>query len=143
MSTVTTRAEFRTPEHIRADDEIAFAHEQFLLIDATNSWTISGIDDIRRTLVVDLGKEPNNAFPAGRIDVPFVWNGKTFKIIRAAFRNGHAEVEVTPPDAGLEQELRSRIDSNPHHMLTFYQGFGYVCFVEDHARYRDFSTHDG
>src|SRR5580704_3466510 len=100
MSTVTTRSEFRTPEQIRADEEIAFAHERFLLVDSTNRWTISGIDDVRRRLAIDLEKEPNNALPAGRVDVPLVWNGKAYKIVRAAFRNGAAEVEVSPPDSG-------------------------------------------
>jgi hypothetical protein len=143
MSTVTTRPDFRTPEQVRADEEIVFDHEQFLLIDSTNRWTISGIDDIRRRLAIEGGKEPSNALPGGKIDVPFVWNGKAHKIIRAALRNGIAEVEVAPPDADLKGELLRRIEGNPHHVLTFYQGFGFVCFVEDHARYRDFAPQPG
>ncbi len=141
MSTTTMQPEYRTPERIRADEEIAASFERNLVIDSVTGRTIHAAADERRRLAEATGG--NNAIAAGGMDVPFLWDGKAFRITRACYRNGAAEVEVSPSSPALELELRRRIEKAPHHVLTFYQGHGFVCFAEDHARYQDFQPRNG
>jgi hypothetical protein len=141
--TVTIRPEFRSPERIKADEELANHFEQFIVVDASNGWYIHSAEDERRKLAEMNAANANNAIAQGGMEAPFLWNGKAYRVVRAAYSNGLASVEVVPKDSALETELRRRIESAPHHVLTFYQGFGFICFAEDHARYQDFRPRHG
>jgi hypothetical protein len=137
MNATATATEFRTPQEVRADEEIADWFERFLLIDATNRRTVAGIEDVRRQLA---DRDGETALIVGETTSPFVWNGKMFRIQRAVCRQGKAEVAVEPTNDDLEAELCRRIEGDKHHKLTYFQGFGFICFPEDHGRYRDFGS---
>jgi len=68
---------------------------------------------------------------------PLRWKEHVFRIVRCDYVNGKAEVEIEPHDAELVAELRKRIEANRFHILPFYQGFGFIAFPEDHARYEE------
>lgn len=143
MPTTAVQPEYRTPERIRADEEIAASFERNVVVDCVTGRTIHAAEDERRRLAESLVLESNNAIAPGGMDVPFLWDGTAFRITRACYRDGAAEVEVSPLNPALELELRRRIEKAPHHVLTFYQGYGFVCFAEDHARYQDFQPRNG
>jgi hypothetical protein len=128
-------AEFRTPEQVRADEEIAAGFEVFLVKDAAGRVVHQATDE-RRRLAEAGAADPNNAIAAGGLNVPFLWNGGVFRVTRAGHHGGRTVVAVEPPDAGFEAEVRRRIDAAPCRVLTFYQGFGFVCFPEDHDKYQ-------
>ncbi|HET6576297.1 MAG TPA: hypothetical protein VFG68_22030 [Fimbriiglobus sp.] len=136
MNPTKTQPEFRTPEQIVADEEIAASHEKCIVTDAATGWSVLEATDERRGLAEAGVADPNNAIAAGGLNVPFLWNGKVYRITRACHRGGAAVVETAPADPAFETEVRRRIESVPHHVLTFYQGFGFVCFPEDYARYQ-------
>ena len=136
MSTMTIRPEFRTPEQIRADEEIAWLSERYLVTDPDTRWTIREATDEREALANACANEPNNAIAVGGLNVPFLWNGKVYRIARASHRSGNTSVESLPRDSAFEGEVRRRIDAVPFRVLTFYQGFGFICFPEDYARYQ-------
>ena len=136
MSTTKTETEFRTASQIRADEEIAADAERYVVKDGATRWMIPQATDERRSLAEATANEANNAVAPGGLDVPFLWNGKVFRIVKASHRAGSTVVESKPRDAVFEAELRRRIDAVPFHVLTFFQGFGYVCFPEDYARYQ-------
>jgi hypothetical protein len=141
--TTTIHPEFRSAVQIRADEDIADLSERYMVVDAKTGLSILAATDGRRLLAEVLAVELNNAIAPGGLNSPFLWNGRPYKIVRAAFAGGVAEVETVPSDAELQSELRRRIEAAPHHVLTFYQGFGFICFAEDHARYKDFTTCHG
>ena len=58
-----------------------------------------------------------------------------YRIIRAEYHRGTTTIEVTPPDVDFRAEVVRRIEAVPYRVLTFYQGFGFVCFPEDYAKY--------
>ncbi|HXD89164.1 MAG TPA: hypothetical protein VN641_21915 [Urbifossiella sp.] len=136
MSTTKTQTEFRTAAQIRADEEIAADAERYLVKDSATGWMIPQATDERRNLAEANANEVSNAVAAGGLNVPFLWNGKAFRIVKASHCAGSTIVESQPRDAAFEAELRRRIDAVPFHVLTFFQGFGYVCFPEDFARYQ-------
>lgn len=136
MNTTKIQSEFRTPLQIRADEEIAAKSEMYLVKDAATRWTILEATDERQALAEANANEPNNAIAVGGLNVPFLWNAKVYRITRAEHRNGTIAIEVTPPDADFKAEVRRRIESVPYRVLTFYQGFGFVCFPEDYAKYQ-------
>ncbi|MGL6095223.1 MAG: hypothetical protein ACRC7O_05390 [Fimbriiglobus sp.] len=74
--------------------------------------------------------------PGGLAVQPFMWRGRVFRVLRAVFDHGRTEVAVAPPDAEFEAELRRRIEADRFHTLGYFQGFGFACFPEDHAKYR-------
>jgi hypothetical protein len=132
MSTVKLRSEFRSPQELAADEEIAADHDRYVVKDRATGWTVLEATDERRALAA---ADPDNAVAAGGLNVPFLWNGRAYRVVRAAHRDGATAVEVVPPDPAFEAEVRRRIESSGCRVLTFYQGFGFVCFAEDHARY--------
>lgn len=78
----------------------------------------------------------NNAIAEGGLNVPFLWNGKVYRVTRAGHHYGQTTVAVSPPGQAFEAEVRRRIDAVPYRVLTSFQGFGFVCFPEDHAKYQ-------
>ena len=136
MNATKTQAEFRTPTQILADEEIVAEAERFIVTDATTRWTIHAATDERQALSEANADETNNAIAAGGLNVPFLWNGKAYRVVRASHRAGSTSVESSPRDTAFETEVRRRIDAVPFHVLTFYQGFGFICFPEDYARYQ-------
>src|SRR5438067_1380439 len=122
MSTTRMQAEFRTPEQIRADEEIAAEAERYIVTDSITKWTVLEAEDERRSLAT--ANEPNNAIAPGGLNVPFLWNGKVYRVTQASNRAGATNVESSPRDAAFEAEVRRRIDAVPFRVLTFYQGFG-------------------
>lgn len=133
MNTITVRPEFRTPEQIEADDAVADEFERSVVRDAATGWTVHEATDARRELVA---ADPANAIAAGGLNTPFLWNGGVYRISRARRVNGRTELDVQPPHAGFEAEVRRRIEASRCKVLSFYQGFGFVCFPEDHAKYQ-------
>lgn len=136
MNPTKTQPEFRAPERIAADEEIAAGHEKSVVRDATTGWSVLEATDERRNLAAATAEDPNNAIATGGLNAPFLWNGKVYRITRACHRDGTTVVETAPADPAFAAEVRRRIESVPYHVLTFYQGFGFVCFPEDHARYQ-------
>jgi hypothetical protein len=134
MNTTKAQSEFRTPEQIEADEAIAASCESAIVRDAVTGWTVLEATDERRKLMAAAG--PNNAIAPSGLDVPFLWNGKAYRITRASHRNGTTTVDAMPADPNFLAEVRRRIDAVPYHVLTFYQWFGFVCFPEDIARYQ-------
>src|SRR5438128_185412 len=134
MNTTNIQPDRRTPEQVLADEEIAAGYDDYVVRDATTGWSVLDATDERRKLAAAGG--PNNAIAAGGLNVPFLWKGKVYRITRADRRGGTTEVAVSPADSGFEAEVRRRIEAVPHHVLTFYQGFGFVCFPEDYANYQ-------
>jgi hypothetical protein len=138
--TTTVRPEFRTPERIRADDEIAASVERYIVKDAATGWAVHEATDERRRLAA---ADPANAIAAGGLGVPFLWNGGVYRITRAEYRGGVVRVEASPHDPDFVAEVRRRIEAVPYRVLTFHQGHGYVCFPEDRDNYQDFVTPHG
>jgi len=136
MSTTKTQTEHRTPAQIEADEDIAANAERYIVTDGATHWTVHAATDERRALAKASTAESNNAIAAGGLNTPFLWNGKVYRVVKASHRTGATSVESSPRDAAFEAELRRRIDSTPFHVLTFYQGFGFICFPEDYARYQ-------
>lgn len=132
-STTAVRPEFRTPEWIDGDEAVAAEHERFIVSDATTGWTVHEATDARRELAA---ADPANAVAVGGLNTPFLWNGGVYRITRARRANGRTELDVQPPDARFEAEVRRRIEASRCKVLSFYQGFGFVCFPEDHAKYQ-------
>lgn len=137
MGTATTRSEFRTPEQIRADEEIAERVEAAIVTDTVTGWTVHAATDERRRRAEALAADANNAIAPGGWDVPFLWQGKAYRIVRARYKDGQADVETSPPDSALTAVLAARIENARHHVLTYYQGFGFICLPEESTRYRD------
>jgi hypothetical protein len=135
VNTTNIRPEFRAPEQIRGDEEIAAGFEKYIVKDETTGWSILEATDARRDLAAATANDPNNAIATGGLNVPFIWNGKVYRITRASHLDGTTVVESAPRDPAFEAEVRRRIDAVPHRVLTFYQGFGFVCFPEDYTRY--------
>jgi hypothetical protein len=136
VSTTNIRPEFRTPEQIRGDEEIATEFEKYVVKDRATGWSLLEATDARRDMAVALANDSNNAIAPGGLNVPFLWNGKVYRITRASHRDGTTLLESEPRDSAFEAEVRRRIESTPFRVLTFYQGYGFVCFPEDHARYQ-------
>ena len=68
---------------------------------------------------------------------PFRWRDKVFRILRCDYKDGHALVDVAPSDPEFVEELKRRVEEDRFHTLTYYQGFGFICFPEDHAKYHE------
>ena len=75
--------------------------------------------------------------PAGVRGQPFRWKEKVFRILRCDFVGGQALVEVSPSDPEFEAEVKKRLEKDRFHTLTYYQGFGFICFPEDYPKYQD------
>lgn len=137
MTTADLQREFRSVAQQRADEEIAADAERYLVRDAATKWTVMAASDERRSLAEAAADETeNNAIASGGLNVPFLWNGKVYRIARASHRSGQTTVESSPRDTAFESEVRRRIEAVPFRVLTFYQGFGFICFPEDYARYQ-------
>ena len=136
MSTGTIRPDTRTEARRRADEAIADYFESFIVRDPATGWAIHAATDERRKLAEAAVFAPDNAIAVGGLNAPFLWNGSVYRVTRASHRGGETAVEVSPPDPAFEAEVRRRIDATPYHVLTFYQGFGFVCFPEDYAKYQ-------
>ena len=68
---------------------------------------------------------------------PFRWKNKVFRIVRCEYVGGQALVEVIPHDPDFLAEVKRRIEQDRFHTLTYYQGFGFICFPEDYQKYQD------
>ena len=68
---------------------------------------------------------------------PFRWKDKVYRIIRCDYVGGEAVVEATPPDPDFTAEVKRRVEADRFHTLNYYQGFGFICFPEDYAKYQD------
>jgi hypothetical protein len=68
---------------------------------------------------------------------PFRWKTKVYRITRCDYREGEAVVEATPADADFMAEVKRRVETDRFHTLSYYQGFGFICFPEDYAKYQD------
>ena len=134
MATATRNAEFRTPERIAADEALADEFERYLVSDARTGWAIHEATDERRRLAES--DRTNNAIAEGGLNALFLWNGKPYRITAANRENGATTLMVEPPDANFEAVIRRRIESVPFHVLSFYQGFGFICFPEDYMKYQ-------
>ena len=67
---------------------------------------------------------------------PFRWKEGVYRIVRCEYVAGQAVVEVVPPDAEFTTEVKRRIEQDRFHTLTYYQGFGFISFPEDYAKYQ-------
>jgi hypothetical protein len=133
MNTATITADPRTADQRRADEDIADGYERFIVSDRRTGWTVHEATDERRKLAESAG--PDNAIAAGGLNVPFLWRGGVYRITRARCSGGSVEVATAPADPAFIGEVKRRIEATPARVLTFYQGFGYVCFPEDYANY--------
>jgi hypothetical protein len=137
MSTTTRKAapDTRTSAQIERDEALARAAE-------SGDWT-----GIKHTVLLtpegaqQLLEFSRNLDPAEvrarATKQPFRWKEHVFRITRCDYVNGQSEVAIEPHDAELVAELRKRIEANRFHILPFYQGFGFIAFPEDHARYEE------
>jgi len=64
--------------------------------------------------------------------LPFKWNGKYYRIVRAGIANDTAYAETDPKKNDLEELLRDRIQKDRG--LKVYLASGYVCFIEDYGK---------
>jgi len=136
MSTPTTKS----PEPlVTPGDELAaagdwndFGSEQLLTENGAIEIITSG--ELLQQRIEEAGMDQGIAL--GFATQPFRWKDKVFRILKAAYVGGKAVVEVSPPDAEFEADVRRRIEQDRFHTLTFYQGFGFVCFPEDYAKYQ-------
>jgi len=67
---------------------------------------------------------------------PFRWHDKVYRIIRCEYVGGEAFAEVVPHDPDFVAELKKRVEQDRFHTLTYYQGFGFMCFPEDYQKYQ-------
>ncbi len=133
MSTATITADPRTADQRRADEDIADGYERFIVSDRSTGWTVHEATDERRKLAESAG--PDNAIAAGGLNVPFLWRGGVYRITGARRTGGTVEVVAVPSDPAFVAEVKRRIEATPARVLTFYQGFGFICFVEDYTNY--------
>lgn len=68
---------------------------------------------------------------------PFRWKDKVYRITRCGYVGGEAVVEVAPADAEFTAEVKRRVEADRFHTLNYYQGFGFISFPEDYAKYQD------
>ena len=68
---------------------------------------------------------------------PFRWKDKVYRVIRCDYVGGEALVEATPPDPEFMAEVKRRVETDRFHTLNYYQGFGFISFPEDYAKYQD------
>jgi len=78
----------------------------------------------------------NQAIALGYSSQPFRWKDKVYRVLKASFIDGKASVEVSPHDPEFLAEVCRHIEQDRFHTLTFYQGFGFVCFPEDYVKYQ-------
>ena len=74
---------------------------------------------------------------AGVFAQPFRWKNKVYRVTRCDYEGDEALVEATPPDPDFTAEVKRRVEADRFHVLTYYQGFGFVAFPEDYAKYQD------
>jgi hypothetical protein len=67
---------------------------------------------------------------------PFRWKDKVFRILRCDYVGSEALVEVVPHDPDFIAEVKRRVETDRFHTLTYYQGFGFICFPEDYSKYQ-------
>lgn len=67
---------------------------------------------------------------------PFRWKDKVFRIIQCDYIGNQAQVEVVPHDLDFVAEVKRRVEQDRFHTLTYYQGFGFICFPEDYSKYQ-------
>lgn len=133
MTPTLTDADHRTADRRAADEEIAWSFERFIVTDPATGWAILDATDERRRLAD--AADADNAIAVGGLNAPFLWDGRVYRITKARHAGGRTEVESVPNDPAFVAEVRRRIDAVPYRVLTFCQGFGFVCFPEDHAKY--------
>lgn len=81
-------------------------------------------------------EDMNQAVALGYSSQPFRWKDKVYRVLKAAYIDGRAVAEVSPHDPEFSAEVCRHIEQDRFHTLTFYQGFGFVCFPEDYAKYQ-------
>jgi hypothetical protein len=133
MMSITTQVQpdRRTPERKEADERVAngdwtgFTREQLLPEDFAFD-LVSRPDDIRREMAARL------------MLLPFNWKGKIYRITRCELAGDDVLVEVSPHDPAFVAEVKQRVESNRHRVLTYCQLFGFICFPEDYEKYKDY-----
>jgi len=133
MNSTTMQKEHRTPEQIQADEEIALDTERFILRDVLTGQVIHEVMDEREKLS-DVFQR--SAFTGTDMTLQFLWNGNVYRIEQLEFTTEGGVAVVNPKCLQLESELLRRIASAPHHKLSYHQGFGFICFPEEFARYQ-------
>jgi hypothetical protein len=120
----------RTPEQKRVDELAAagdwseFTIEQLMPEDLAFD-LLSRAEDIRQEMAAKLAAQP------------FLWKGKAYRILRCEVIDGEGIVAVTPDDSAFAAELKRRVESSRSHVLTFYQGIGFICFPEDYSKHKE------
>ena len=131
-----TFPEFRSPDRIRADEALADWFESQEVMDTVSGSRLSKSSEERRRLMESMEAGPNNAIAPGGWNVPFLWQGREYRILKVEYRDGRAEVEVVPDEPALVAVLKGRIQTAKHHVLTYHQGFGFICLPEENHRYQ-------
>ena len=127
----------RTSERRRADEAAAAgAWEGFETEDLLTDQGAAEILAHCRTLAKENAMESYSALGHAR-GQPFRWKDRVYRIIRCDYVGGEAVVEATPADAEFMAEVKRRVEADRFHTLNYYQGFGFICFPEDYAKYQD------
>ena len=131
--------EFRTPEQIEADERIAngdWSQCTSRVEIMTQEAALAILAARKKAPTANGTVDSVGGLLFGLKDLPFIWKGRPFRILRAIYDHGQADVEVAPSDSEFESELKKRIEADRLHALTFFQGCGFTCFPEDYARYQ-------
>jgi hypothetical protein len=126
-----TAAQKEFDEKVASGDWDGFEIEELLTQDGADQ-IIEHCRNLRKELAMDqttaLGSVKGQ---------PFRWKNKVFRVLRCDYVGGQALVEVVPHDEEFIAELKKRVENDRFHTLTYYQGFGFVCFPEDYSKYKD------
>lgn len=130
-------ADSRTPVQQEADAQIVAG--DWAGFEVTNLLSDEGADQIIEHCH-NLAKEAemDQTTTLGSIkSQPFRWKDKVYRILRYDYVGGQALVEAIPHDPDFVAELKKRVEADRFHTLTYYQGFGFISFPEDYAKYKD------
>jgi hypothetical protein len=132
--TKTPRPDTRTPAQVQADEAAASGNWEGFQTTQLMS------EEEARALILQRrkGGTPTTITHLAAENVrlqPFHWKDKVFRILRCEYVRDHAEVDVVPSDPELAAELKRRVERDRFHTLTYYQGFGFISFPEDYAKY--------
>jgi hypothetical protein len=133
--TRTPRPDARTPSQIAADEAAASGNWE-----GFETETLLTEEEARRMLEqrrsTQAGETMTQTVAMATVrNQPFRWRDKVFRVLRCDYVNGQAQVEVVPPDPEFVAELKRRVEQDRFHSLTYYQGFGFIAFPEDYAKY--------
>lgn len=134
MALRTAQPDLRSQDQQAADAAVAAAA-------ATGNW--EGFKTVplctpegAKLIAEQRGTLDGAAFLGPILRQPFRWQEGVFRILRCEYRNGSAEVEISPDSPELVAEIKSRIEQDRFHVLPYFQGYGFIAFPEDHQKYR-------